>query len=134
VVSARGHVGLLGYAAGLRVHPLDRLGLGDAVAAHVALERRGRPGHEKWLENAWALGRFAQQPVTLVGPNAPPLSKVADARAALGCGELAELVEAITAEMTPARFAHNLLIAARLTRFRFPNDPTAARAALCRAP
>ena len=41
------HVGILGYAAGLRVHVIDRLGLADAVAAHVALARRGRPGHEK---------------------------------------------------------------------------------------
>jgi arabinofuranosyltransferase len=132
VVTARAHVGILGYAAGLRVHPLDRLGLGDAVAAHAALVGRARPGHEKWLDLSWAIARFAREPAEARGPGAPPIAKVIDARAALACGELAELVEATTAPLTPARFAHNLAIAWRLTRFRFPADPTAARAALCR--
>lgn len=131
VVSARGHVGILGYAAGLRVHPYDRLGLGDAVGAHVALARRGRPGHEKWLDLSWVIARFGGELGRDLGPGAPTVAKVRDARAALACGELAELVEAVSAPLTPARFAHNLAIAWRLTRFRFPADPSAARAALC---
>jgi arabinofuranosyltransferase len=131
VVTARAHVGFLGYAAGLRVHVHDRLGLGDAMAAHLVLESRGRPGHEKWLDLSWTLAGFARWPVRATGPSAPPVSKVVDAHAALACGELAEMVEAVRAPLTPARFARNLAIAWRLTRFRFPNDPTAARAALC---
>ncbi|MFT3764129.1 MAG: hypothetical protein QM820_01210 [Minicystis sp.] len=131
VVSARAHVGIFGYAAGLRVSPLDRLGLGDAVAAHVALARRGRPGHEKWLDLSWAVARFARDPGRNFGPEAPPVAKVLDARAALRCGELAELVEAVSAPLTLERFTHNVRIAWRLTQFRFPADPTAARAALC---
>jgi arabinofuranosyltransferase len=131
VVTARAHIGFLGYAAGLRVEPHDRLGLADAMAAHIVLERRGRPGHEKWLDLAWTLARFARWPVRYAGPTAPPVAKVVDARAALECGDLAELLAATHAPLTPARFARNLAVAWRLTWFRFPNDPTAARAALC---
>ncbi|APR76050.1 Hypothetical protein A7982_01397 [Minicystis rosea] len=130
VVSARGHVGILGYAAGLGVHPLDRLGLGNAIAAHVTLERRGRPGHEKWMDPVWAIAHFTDVPAT---SKTPADTKIADARAALRCGDLGALVEATTARLTPARFVRNIMLAPRLTRFRFPGDPTAARAALCGA-
>ena len=122
VVSARGHVGILGYAAGLGVHTLDRLGLGNAIAARIALDRRGRPGHEKWLDPAWAIARFS---------DAPADAKVTAARDALRCGDLAEVVTAVTAPLTLSRFWRNITLAPRLTRFRFPGDPIAARKALC---
>src|SRR5262249_32050551 len=57
IVAVRRTVGVLGYAAGPRVHVVDRLGLGDAIAARLRVERRGRPGHEKWLPDEWVAGR-----------------------------------------------------------------------------
>ncbi len=88
LASLHGHVGILGYAAGLRVHVIDRLGLADAVAAHVALAHRGRPGHEKWMEIPWAVARFAREPRAYNRINHMADPKVLDALAALGCGDL----------------------------------------------
>ena len=124
-------MGILGYAAGLHVHVIDRLGLADAVAAHVAVAQRGRPGHEKWMEVPWAVARFARYPERYNRSKRKPDPKVLDARAALACGDLAELCDAVGAPMTPARFARNIALAWRLTRLRYPADPTAARAELC---
>jgi arabinofuranosyltransferase len=125
------HVGILGYAAGLRVHVIDRLGLADAVAAHVAMAHRGRPGHEKWMEIPWVVARFARDPSTYNRIKGASDPKVIDALVALGCGDLAELRDAVGAPLTPSRFARNIAVAWRLTRLRYPGDPTAARAALC---
>lgn len=135
VVAVFSHVGLLGYAAGTRVHVVDRLGLADAVAARLALKRRGRPGHEKNLPDEWVVARFAAAADAPPGPGSPPLEpKVRDARAAIGCGDLALLLAAITEPLTARRFLDNLALAPRLHALRVPPDPTAARAALCGKP
>ncbi|KYF72796.1 hypothetical protein BE17_24750 [Sorangium cellulosum] len=134
LVTARGYVGILGYAAGLRVHLVDRLGLGDPLAARVALPQRGRPGHEKWLDDAWVIARFAKEGEPGVALRKAPKTraKVEAARAALRCGELGELVEAVTAPLTAERFVKNVKSAVRLTKLRFPGDPAAAKAQLCK--
>ena len=41
-------IGMLGYYS--RVPIIDLVGLTDAHVAHQPLEKRGRPGHEKWAE------------------------------------------------------------------------------------
>jgi arabinofuranosyltransferase len=56
---------------------------------------------------------------------------IADATAALGCGDLRELLAAIEEPLTTGRFFRNILWAPRLTRLRFPADPAAARRELC---
>jgi arabinofuranosyltransferase len=128
VVINRGHVGMISYGAGLDVHVVDRLGLADALAARIALPRRGRPGHEKDLPDEWVVARFAR--IAETGANLEP--KVRDARDALRCGDLAELVQAVQAPLSPARFARNIALAFRLSALRIARDPSAAKAALCR--
>lgn len=44
-------VGMLGYYSQLEV--IDLVGLVDVHVAHQPLERRGRPGHEKWADEAY---------------------------------------------------------------------------------
>ena len=58
VVFSVKNIGLLGYAAGPRVHIVDQLGLADPIAARIKLDSRGRPGHEKDLPGEWVVARF----------------------------------------------------------------------------
>jgi arabinofuranosyltransferase len=57
---------------------------------------------------------------------------VAAAREALGCGELARILEAVEQPMTPGRFIRNIGVSLSTARFRLPPDPIAARDELCR--
>lgn len=47
-IIATGAIGLLGYYSHMPL--IDRLGLTDATVAHQEIEKRGRPGHEKWAK------------------------------------------------------------------------------------
>lgn len=126
VAALRHNIGIFGVAAGSAVHVVDLYTLAEPVGSRLAVRPSGRarPGHAKDLPEVWALARYAApQPADPVG--------VVDARAALRCGELRELVLATSAPMTPHRFAANLLAAPRLTVLRVPYDPTAALSTLC---
>jgi hypothetical protein len=46
-------VGAFGYAAPLDVYVYDRLGLAEPLTAHLRLDWRGAPGHEKTLSPPW---------------------------------------------------------------------------------
>jgi arabinofuranosyltransferase len=127
LVAAVWNVGALGYAAGLSVHLVDRLGLADPIAARLRLDIRGRPGHEKALDDAWTIARYAAP-----GSGPPETPAVSAARAALRCGDLAVLRQAIETPLTAARFWVNLGLSGRLTRFRLSPDPEHARSELCR--
>jgi hypothetical protein len=48
---ASGAIGLLGYYSRMRL--IDRLGLTEPPVAHQRLERRGRPGHDKWAPGGY---------------------------------------------------------------------------------
>ena len=124
VVALRYSVGMVSYAAGPRAWIEEGSGgITNALNSHFRVLRRGRPGHEKWLVPEWFLARFSGSP--------PASPKVADAKAALGCGDLAELLRATEAPLTWGRFWRNVALAPRLNAFRFSPDPSAARAELC---
>ena len=126
VAADRNNIGLLGYAAGPTVHVVDRLGLADPIGSRLALDHRGRPGHEKKLPEAWVVARFSTDtPADSTG------AEVTAARDALGCGGLATLLAAVTEPLTAERFVRNLALAWRLTVLRIPADAAAARATLC---
>jgi len=134
VVIFTGSIGRLGYAAGPEVRIADRLGLADPVAARLRLgpDRPDRAGHEKLLPAAWFLGRFADPASVRASPRFGANPRIPAARAALGCGELERLLEAINAPLTPSRFLANLGAAIELHALRVPSDPMAARRELCR--
>jgi len=133
VVIFTGSIGRLGYAAGTDVRIADRLGLADPVAARLRLapQRTARAGHEKLLPAAWFLARFADPAAVGASPRFGANPRIPAARAALGCGELARLLEAVNAPLTPARFVENLGVAVDLHSLRLPTDPLAARRELC---
>ncbi|MBI5533463.1 MAG: hypothetical protein HY898_12155 [Deltaproteobacteria bacterium] len=117
-------IGIAGYLLPDNIHVVDRHGLGDPVGARIELLKRGRPGHEKRLPNAWIVARLAQ-------PESPDDAMVAAARRALDCEPLRSLQRATTSPMTASLFADNLLRAARLHRLRVPADPFEAERRFC---
>ncbi|MGH7646423.1 MAG: hypothetical protein ACREMR_12665 [Gemmatimonadales bacterium] len=133
IVAARPNIGLLGYAAGSSVHVVDRLGLGDALGSRLRVEQRGRPGHEKWLSDAWLVGRFADAAAPLP-TGAPSDSAVAAARTALGCTPVKDLLDAIESPMTTTRFLRNIWLAWRAWGLKLAPDPARAVAELCAGP
>ena len=135
VVIFTGSIGRLGYAAGPEVRIADRLGLADPLAARLRLapERTARAGHEKLLPDAWFLARFADPAAVRASRRFGADPRIPAARAALGCGELARLLEAVNGPLTPARFVENLAAAIDLHSLRVPGDPLAARRELCGA-
>lgn len=120
------NIGVLGYIAGPDVHIVDRMGLADPLAARLLLESRGTPGHEKLLPWDWIAARFGDP---AVGEARYP--ETTDAARALGCGDLALLVRAVTAPLTPSRFLANIRDAWTLTLLRIPAVPGTARERFC---
>jgi arabinofuranosyltransferase len=123
-------IGVFGYVLDDNVYVVDTYGLADPLAGRLELKKRGRPGHEKVLPDAWIVARFAD-PSAPLPAGGPAADDVAAARDALGCGDIPELLGAAADPLTPGRFAHNLVDAFRLHRFRIPPQPIAARDKLC---
>lgn len=136
VVIVGRHLGVTGAAAPLNAYVNDAWGLASPVGAHLTLERWSWPGHEKFLRNYWVFAEWAaehppQRDLLRAGASR---EAVEAARAALGCGELAELRESVRAPLTAERFWQNLTGAVERTRFRFARWPAAAQQALCDRP
>jgi arabinofuranosyltransferase len=153
VVAGALTVGLLGYAAGPRVHVVDQLGVADPLGSRTELDalaiprrsfgypgrgayyrarRRQTAGHEKYLPSEWVVARFGPPGrkgypgIELLSP-----SKVAAARRALRCPPMKRLLRAVSAPLTAGRFLSNIGDSFSLTTLRFPADPSAAEHELC---
>jgi arabinofuranosyltransferase len=122
-----GAIGIVGFSLPSTVHVIDKHGLADPIASRFALGGRGRPGHEKELTNAWVVARFG-------APSQTDPSDVLAARAALACGEAADLLRSVDGPLTAGAFAHNIVRAAAHSRLRIPTDPFVAEGALCGRP
>jgi arabinofuranosyltransferase len=122
VVEQAGSVGVTGYLAPTSVYVIDTLGLADPVASRLRIGKRGRPGHEKVLSLAWILARFTDS-------SGPP--GVVQARRALGCGELREVLEATSGPLGFTDIFRNMVWAPRLTSLRFSPDSGLAEQELC---
>lgn len=124
LVAQRTAMGIRGTIAGPHVHVADHVGLADPLTSHLKLKRRGRPGHEKSLKDAWVAARFAK-------PSEREDPRIGAARRALECGALAELLEAVQAPMGVGRFFTNMSAAFRFHTFRVDPDPFTAEQELC---
>jgi arabinofuranosyltransferase len=144
LVAFWGAVGVYAYAAGNDVEVVDLFGIVDWLSAHQQLDLRKRPGHEKFLPNAWILARYADTsapipPWVVVGGDDPTRklqgvspADVQAARAALQCGDLARLAASTQGALTPGRIVRNIAHAFSLSTFRFDgNDPLKAERELC---
>jgi arabinofuranosyltransferase len=127
LVAFRPNVGEFSYAAGPLVYVCDPHGLPDPIGARLRLTKRAQPGHEKWAGPEWCVAH------KLADGDSAGLAeaKVNAARAALDCGALLELLEAIDEPMTLKRFLRNIGEAPRLTTLRIPADPIEAEKEVC---
>jgi arabinofuranosyltransferase len=126
----------LGVAAA--VVPLDGTvidvnGLASPVSGHLFLEERRRPGHEKWLPIAWALGEYADPAAieTMTDTKQVTKAQALAARRALTCGGLKELMDSVDEPMSVGRFWHNLTGSLSRTSLRIPADPFVAEHQFC---
>lgn len=125
-VAARVPIGMSGFLMGPEVHLVDRAGLAGAISSRMILRRRGRPGHEKIMGDAWLYGRFAQ-------PGQGDHQAVRDAREALGCGALLELQQAISEPLSWSQFWRNVAFSVRQRHLRIPPEPELAKFLFCGA-
>ncbi|MFE0102775.1 hypothetical protein [Streptomyces sp. NPDC059009] len=134
-VPVAGAIEFLGYGGvavpldGLAVDPLS---LAYPLGAHMERSRTARAGHEKPVALEWMAADLAD-PAAPLPPGIDPRG-VAAARHALRCGPLRELQDSVRRPLTPARFWQNLTGSYARTTLRYPADPVAAEAALCRGP
>jgi len=124
-----GSVGIFGYAAGTDVYVADWYGLTDPITSRTELARRTRPGHEKRLDGEWLVARFGRRDAEL--PEGLSAATVADARRALTCAPLRDLLDAIDEPLDPGRFLSNIVDSFELSSLRFPPDARAAARQLC---
>ena len=119
--------GISGYLAGPDVLVQEANALGDPVGSRMPAIRPSTPGHRKRESDPWMIAMTTRPGVTAGSP--PEL--VAAARRALGCGDLAQLLTAVGAELTPSRFVRNALGAIGRTNLVVPRDPVAAEQRFC---
>jgi arabinofuranosyltransferase len=125
-VSTQNALGIFSWFAGPSVHVVDLHGLADPIAGRLLIiHRTGRPGHEKVLPNTWIRARFAAPDAMGADPAVVAASEV------LSCPPIRDLLQAVQAPMTPARFVENVRLAPSLTTLRIPADPIEARKRFC---
>jgi arabinofuranosyltransferase len=139
-------VGIVGYALGPDVYVLDLLGLGDAFTAHLELDERGVPAHEKPLPAPWIVARLTPPGTDLDADDLPPVfgprplddprgqafdARVEQARRALACAGFTDFEASYSGSLTPGRFLGNLVDSFSNTRFRIPPEPRDAVAEFC---
>jgi arabinofuranosyltransferase len=124
MVTQRLAIGIRGLLLPARIHLVDGVGLADPLAARLFLKYRSRPGHEKFMWNWWMVARFTQ-------PSPKDAWQVKDARKALQCGLLKELLPAVTEPVSWSRFWKNVRLSFSLHRLRIPRDPRKARKKFC---
>jgi arabinofuranosyltransferase len=140
-------IGVSGYALE-DLYVLDMLGLADPFTAHLEINRRVLPGHEKPLPLPWFVARtvpedqpirerlFPTFPVVGSYPLGDPgdqtfVRRVAIARSTLECRGLRDFMDAYTEPLTVGRFFSNVVHAFDNTTKRIPPEPRDAAAELC---
>ncbi|MYW01941.1 hypothetical protein [Streptomyces sp. SID3343] len=127
-----GRLGVGGAITPLDGIVVDVLGLANTVGAHIEQTANAAAGHEKVLPAAWNIALYVDPGgYPLVPATTATQEQIRAARAALGCGDLRELLESVSAPMTPSRFWDNLTGAYPRTSLRIPSDPVAAERKFC---
>jgi arabinofuranosyltransferase len=133
VVFAAAAIGELSYVLGPDVYVEDQYGLAEPVDSRIRLflaPHRFRPGHEKLVDAAWVLARFAPPDV-----DPTPVSNrrdVAAARHALQCGQLRVVLRDVHGSLGISELFRNVADSFSNTRLRFWGFPVVAEHELCR--
>jgi arabinofuranosyltransferase len=115
-------IGVPAYNAGRRIWVVDIGGLAEPLAARTDPIPGRVAGHRKEIDAAWYDARFGA---------ATGDPKAAAARRALTCGPVRELLDAVNAKLTPARFLSNIWHSVEYTTLRIPSDPVVAEQQWC---
>lgn len=122
-------LGINGADTPLDDDAVDPMGLGYPLAAHLQVTAAVRAGHDKWIPDVWIVADYGDPSAPT--PQGIDAGQLAAARAALGCGALAQVQASARAPMTLGRFLSNLWHAADNTELTLPADPYAAEAEFC---
>jgi arabinofuranosyltransferase len=121
-----GAIGLVSVSAGPLVYVADVHGLASPVGSRIKLEKRGRAGHEKLLPLSWTYAMFAYSAAPTPGTKpilgASP-AEVQAAREALGCPEVAAMLNRARAPLTLSRVWNNVVEAVTTFPTRIDGDP-----------
>jgi arabinofuranosyltransferase len=120
-------LGTLGAALPLNALVIDTHGLSYMLGSHFEPGLHGRVGHDKYAGAVWIVADYSN---AVSVPGIDPV-QLAEARSALGCGEIAQLRTATEAPLTWGRFWGNVGGSLALTEMRVPNDPAAAVSEYC---
>lgn len=128
-----GNLGVSAAVMPLNGTVIDVNGLASPLAGHLLLEKRARPGHEKWLPSAWAVAEYADPAAisTMTDTHWVTKAQVFAARHALSCGRIKELMDAVDQPMSVRRFWDNLTGSLTRTDLRIPGDPFDAERQFC---
>lgn len=116
------NLGRMAAAQPVDVRVIDPVGLANPLAAHSTPKLGGRVGHDKDLPVAWLVADELAAGTPVPGPDAA----VRQAREALACPRIRELLESVRAPLTPQRFWRNLAGAPERTALRFSRLPAQA--------
>ncbi|OPC84334.1 hypothetical protein B4N89_28425 [Embleya scabrispora] len=127
-----GRLGVGGSITPLGGIVVDVWGLSNTVGAHITETRHTAAGHKKLLPFAWNVALYVDPAGdALVPPDAATQEDIRAARAALRCGDLAELVDSVGEPMSASRFWKNLTGAVDRTKLRIPANPIEAEKKFC---
>jgi arabinofuranosyltransferase len=129
-VIVAGRLGTAAASVAVDAIVIDLLGLANPLGARITVTAPGHTGHEKFLPVAWILAEYGHPDVIASMPD-EERARVAAARHALTCGDLAELLAAAREPMTASRFWTNLLGAWHRTGVVVPSDPVEAERRFC---
>ena len=134
VAAIYGTLGTGGAALPLDGIVADIFGLASPLGARITRTEPGKIGHEKRLPVAWQLVQFADP--RFVDEHSYELDsspeEIRAARHVVACDDVAELFDAVRADLTVTRFWHNLTGALHRTRLVIPANPIEAERALCK--
>jgi len=118
------NLGMMGAAQPLDVRVADPIGLANPLARHATPVFGARIGHDKDLPTAWFVADEVRRDIPV------PIERAAvlDARRAVQCPGITEMLDSVRAPLTPQRFWDNLTGAVERTGFRYSRLPTLAAA------
>lgn len=118
------NLGMMGAAQPLDVRVADEIGLANPLARHATPVYGGRIGHSKELPTSWFVADEVRRYYPV--PASVERDRVTDARRALRCGDIVEMLGSVRAPLTADRFWDNLTGAAERTGMRYSRLPEIA--------
>jgi len=123
-VYAIGAIGMASVAAGTDVYIVDHFGLASPIGSRLEITNpRRRPGHEKFLRPSWIFAMFGDPQAP--APRGVSANEIRDARKALGCAAIQQMLQRGREPLTLRRMALN--VAESFTAFSTRIDPDPAK-------